>query len=323
MMSLSDKQGYDDQLLVRYLLGSLPNEEAEHLDELSIADDEFALRLNAVENDLVDAYARGDLSGETQDRFKSFYLSSMNRREKVRFAETLLGYENRTADAQIAPALSPFRSAPSEGPSQQSSRRRFFPLPPLVPQWTLAGLALVMLLAGGLLLMDNLRLRKQVTEAEAGRAALGEREQQMKTQLTEQRSASARTLKELEQAREPQVNLDQLRTISLFLLPATRGAGQIPTISVPTGTDLAVLLLALESDDFPAYRAELKDPANHHLIWRSGNLKSTSGGEYKAVSISFRADVLKPQNYLVELTGVPSRGAPEFISTYPFRAMLK
>jgi len=322
-MSSADKQGYDNQLLVRYLLGSLPDEEAERLDELSIANDEYAMRLNAAENDLVDAYVRGELSGETLERFKSFYLSSTKRREKVKFAETLLVFGDRTATAEIAPAISPSSSGPSQGPSQQPPRRKFFTTPLLIPQWAIAGLALVMLLAGGFLLIDNLRLRKQVTEAGAERAALDQRGQQLQGQLSEQRSANATTLKELEQVRESQVNLDELRTISLLLLPPTRGAGRIPTISVPPRTNLVVLLLALESDDFPAYRVELKDPATHHMIWHSGNLKTTLGGEHKAVSISFRASLLKPQNYIVELTGVPSRGAPEFISSYPFHAMLK
>jgi hypothetical protein len=49
----------DDEQLVRYLLGLLPDEEAERLDELSIADDELAWRLRAVEDDLVDAYVTG------------------------------------------------------------------------------------------------------------------------------------------------------------------------------------------------------------------------------------------------------------------------
>ena len=47
--------GYDDdQRLVRYLLGLLPDEAAEHLDELSILDHELAWRLRAAETDLVE-----------------------------------------------------------------------------------------------------------------------------------------------------------------------------------------------------------------------------------------------------------------------------
>jgi hypothetical protein len=78
-MSSSDRQVFDDQTLIQYLLGSLTEAETERLDELSLADDEFATRLKAVENDLVDAYAKGELSGETLQRFSSFYLASERR----------------------------------------------------------------------------------------------------------------------------------------------------------------------------------------------------------------------------------------------------
>src|SRR5260370_8307919 len=93
----SDKQIYDDRLLTRYLLGVLPAEEAERLNELSVADEEFAWRLNSFENDLVDAYVRGGLSGEDLQQFTAFYLSSPTRRHKVEFAEGLLALEHKTA----------------------------------------------------------------------------------------------------------------------------------------------------------------------------------------------------------------------------------
>src|SRR6185437_10437843 len=76
----------DDEQIVRYLLGALSEQETERLDQLSIADDEFASHLSAVENDLVDAYAKGELSGETLERFEAGYRRSSSRREKVRFA---------------------------------------------------------------------------------------------------------------------------------------------------------------------------------------------------------------------------------------------
>src|ERR1700723_4427444 len=97
MMFSSGKQVYDDQLLTRYLLGLLPEEETERLDELSIVGDDFACRLRDVENDLVDAYASGELSGETLARFQSSYLSSAEGRERVRFPEGLLARGSRAA----------------------------------------------------------------------------------------------------------------------------------------------------------------------------------------------------------------------------------
>src|SRR5215470_19533317 len=101
MMCSPKKQAYDDRLLTRYLLGALPEEEAERLDELCIVDDELATRLQALENDLVDAYVRDEVSGDDRGHFESFYLSSPKRRRKVEFAAALLELEKRPA---VAPA---------------------------------------------------------------------------------------------------------------------------------------------------------------------------------------------------------------------------
>ena len=92
----------DDQCIIPYLLGA-PDE---RLDELAVADDDFGARLAAAENDLVDAYVRGELSPESRERFESFYLTSEERREKVRFAEAFLLWSSAIpapADARRRP----------------------------------------------------------------------------------------------------------------------------------------------------------------------------------------------------------------------------
>jgi len=122
------KHSHDDQLVVAYLLGTAPHDETERLDELSIADNEFASRLVAAENDLVDAYVRGDLSGEMLQRFQSVYLASPKRRQKVAFAESLA---SRTGARE--PTFS--------GPNRRIAR---------FPQWALAAAACLAMIAGGL-----------------------------------------------------------------------------------------------------------------------------------------------------------------------------
>src|SRR5947209_4256309 len=84
---------YDDNALRQYLLDSLDADEKKELfDELSIADDEFAWQLEAVENDLIDAYLHGELSGDELARFRSQYLASPGQREKVTFAQAFQSF---------------------------------------------------------------------------------------------------------------------------------------------------------------------------------------------------------------------------------------
>jgi hypothetical protein len=86
------KQDHSQQDLIQYLLGSLPDSESERFDALSVSDAEFADELSAAENDLVDAYIQGGLSGETLARFEAHYLASPLRREKVEFARAFQTY---------------------------------------------------------------------------------------------------------------------------------------------------------------------------------------------------------------------------------------
>jgi hypothetical protein len=314
MMSLSNAHAPDDQLLVRYLVGSLPDDETERLDELSIADDEFAAHLRAVENDLVDAYVKGELAGDTLDRFNTHYLSSPATRDKVAFAEALVRYQRTAGKA-------PSRAARGRRGLTVSSR--------MVPQWGWAVAALIFLGATGYLLVENTRLRHQMIDAGAARAALEAREQELQRQVTEQRSANAQTARQLAQVREALAQRPDAaatkqpagRTViaSFVLLPPRRGAGDIPTLAIPPGTQAVTLQVNLESDDFPIYRVELKDPRTAQTIWRSANLRSARGDGARSLSITLDAGVLKPQTYTVDVTGVPARGAPESVGSYPFR----
>lgn len=320
-----DKQTYDDQVLIDYLLGSLPEAVGERLDELSVADDEFAWRLSAVENDLVDAYVRGELSGEILGRFETFYLSSPKRREKVTFAEAMRIRAGRitASPAQATPAISISGSRPKKELPRGVSPWRLFTVPRLALQWGFAGGALAMLFMASYLLLENAGLRRQTTEALGSHAALDQREQELQRQLSDQRAANLEMAKDLQRLRESQPNLDQLKTLSALLLPPTRGARRIPTVSVPPGTSLVVLLLALESDDFPAYRVELKDPATNQTVWHSASMEAATSGGNKIVSISFPASLLKQQHYILELSGVPSSGRAKLISGYPIRVVIR
>ncbi len=286
-----DKQTYDDLALTRYLLGTLSEEDREHFDELSVTDDEFAWRLRAVENDLVDAYVKGELAAENLDRFRSTYLSSAHGREKVDFAEAF----QRQAGAR-APAP-PKAVAGSDG-------RRIFNIAHLAHHWGLAA-AVLLLMAGAWLLWDNLRLRSQLTRERTQSAAIERRVRELESRRDQQSPPAA----------EP-------TTVSLALLAQVRSAGSIPSIALKSGTEL-VLQLELESDDFAEYQAFLKDPAADRIVWRSGPLKPVALGERKTVSATLPANLLHTQNYSVELNGIPAAAGPELVSTYAFRAVVR
>jgi hypothetical protein len=87
--------------LVRFLLGFLPDEETELLDEASIVDDHVAAELRVVESDLVDAYVRDALPDNLRRRFESFYLTSPSRRAKVMLARKFVGAIDRAVTPDL------------------------------------------------------------------------------------------------------------------------------------------------------------------------------------------------------------------------------
>ena len=323
-MASEEQQRFDDQVLIQYLLGGLSEEEAERLDELSVVDDAFAWQLSAVEDDLVDAYARGELSGHDMAQFKAFYLASPERLRKVEFAEALRSFDARSATS--AAGAAPATAAPSailqKDSSGSSSRHRLL-TPSLTLQWGFACGVLILVLGGIYLLHENVRLRKQMTGLEGSHAAADVREHELQQQLNDQRAASADMARQLDGLRGSQPNFDQLTIVATLLPPPTRGPGHIPTVTVPSGTSFVVLLLALETDDFPVYRVELKDPATNQTLWRSANLGASPAGANRAVSVSFPARLLRQQNYVLELSGVTATGPVEDIAAYPVRVVMR
>src|SRR6187399_1393694 len=146
-MPLTREPLRDDQL-IRHLLGSLPEDEAQRVEEESIVDDEVAARLQVAEDDLVDSYARGTLGGDRLARFESFYLASLLRRDKVAFAKRFVAAIDRASPAERE------TSTVAAGWRGVSA---WFP-------WTLAAAA-ALLLATGLLLARDVGLRRDMADA--------------------------------------------------------------------------------------------------------------------------------------------------------------
>ena len=76
---------------VRYLLGLSFPTEREHLEAEYFADDDAFQEMLTAEDDLIDAYARGELEGEERQRFEKRYGSSLNGRDRVQFARAFAG----------------------------------------------------------------------------------------------------------------------------------------------------------------------------------------------------------------------------------------
>jgi hypothetical protein len=325
-MSLSHEISHADDQFVRYLLGLLSEEEAERVDELSIADDEVAWRLRATENDLVDAYVRGTLNDTDRARFERVYLVTPKRRDKVRFATSLLAQIDPVAertDAATAPAPAP---ATVLGWPQ-----RLFAKP--AAGWALAAAATILLVLSAALLLQTARLRGDLGTLESERAAADRRAQDLQQQVESQRATVAESSRELDRLRaqlseasqrgntEPRGGSLLAGGVALLLTPQTRSSGVMPALALRPGADGVSFALLLESNDFPRYQVALKDPATNAILWRSERLPAGTLNQAPAVSVIVPARLLKAQHYALELSGVRAAGAADVVASYVVRVV--
>jgi hypothetical protein len=287
-----------DDHLVRYLLGALPADEAERLDERTFVDEELAERLRVVEDDLVDSYAAGTLTGERLQRFESFYLASPRRRSKAAFAKGLHGAIERSTRQP--------RPVPDTAPPVSRHMGRIL--------WWPCAAAAALVVATGVLLLQNITLRRELRDSARQVAVADQRATAASQQLSVEQKAAAAAKQALAEARTVQ----PLAAVALVLLPQTRGVTSVPILVVPTGTASVPLTLALEAAGGSSFEVALRDPATNRTIWRSPSLPPQRVRQTPMVPVSLPAALLKTQHYALDLFELRSGTRPEFVSSYAF-----
>src|SRR5262249_59684179 len=138
--------------------------------------------------DLVDADGRRELTGTALDQFRSNYLASPLRREKVKFAQAFQLHSERAASFEIndRTEMASCVTAKSGWPAWF---KRQMAIPPALQRGLALG-ALTLLMIGGWLAFDNVRLRRQLANEEAAKAERFRHEQDLQARLNNQRSAS-------------------------------------------------------------------------------------------------------------------------------------
>lgn len=293
---------FSDDQLVRYLLGGLPPDEADVLDERSVIDDEMAERLRVVEDELLDAYAAGTLAGERLRQFESFYLASPRRRNKAAFAKALRG------------AIKPSPSQPSESSnSPAQARQREFARWGWWPLATAAGL----IVALGALGIQNATLRRELRDAEQAVTVANQRSTTARQQLDAQQQRAAAAEPGSTEARSDA----PFGSVALVLPPQTRGVTVVPRVTIRSGTTAVRLDLALERTGGTSYNIALRDPATNRSVWRSPPVAARRVQQTPIVSVAVPASLLKAQHYAVDLYEIGSATAPEFVNSYAFEVV--
>jgi hypothetical protein len=210
----------DDELLRSYLLGELPEEEAERLEQRLLAEDDLFELSEAVEADLLAACDRGELTGEERERVLRRLAASPSGRERLALARALNTLAGRTRQ------VLPFR--------QRAAQRPAF-------RW--AALAAGVLVAAGLSWFV-------LKPSKGGESA---------PWIAHERPAPAGPVQALATATIPSTTPEPVKSVFQLALVSLRGSEATETLKVRAGT-LVELQISVEGmEDLKSFHLSVRN----------------------------------------------------------------
>ncbi len=324
----------DAETATRYLLGELPEAERERLERRLLEDGRASDLAAAAEDDLLDAWAAGELPRRRRLAFERRLRGSFGLRRRAAFARALARAARGTAAGGSGEA------APGRVVAWPGGRRGF-----AAPLASLAAAAAVLLAIGcGWLLWRGGRLADQVADLEreaaavaAERDALAARSGEFDRRLASERTAAADLEQRLAAQSEQLVELERLArerataspapvTASFVLSAALRSEIGARRLELPAAVERVRLTLDLGAEEeFGSYLAVLQGPSGRE-VWSRRGLAPAAGGAGTTVEIELPAALLAAGRHEALLYGEPGSGgepelAPELVGAFEFETV--
>jgi hypothetical protein len=321
----------NEELITRYLLGDLPEEEQTRLEDRAFSDRDYMRNIVAVESDLIDEYVRGGLSDSERLRFERRFLVSAERQRKVEFARALANVIPKAmAEDATRPAMA---SAPvSWRDTLIASLRGLNP----AFKYSMAVAALALVIGVSWVIAEAVRLRAQVAQLQAEQQTRRRQEEILRQQADGARARSEDLAAQLQRERERseelarQLERDQSRErstglsfiASVFLPPGLpRGAAERPKLIVPQAAGVARLQIGLErEDEYKSFRVEIRT-AQGQEVWTQDNLRPRQSRAGRVINLVIPGSALGTGEYELTLKGVIDNQNTEDVRYYYFDAL--
>jgi hypothetical protein len=282
-----------DDLMMRYLLGDVSDEEQNRLEEYYFVDDSVFAQLLAFEDELIDDYVRGELSVPQRKRFELYFVNSPERRQKLAFAESFTRYLSNAPPADRAKKRETWQQRITDLLSSSGATAR----------WAFAAVFAGILVGGAWLVRENWRLRVELRQMQAEQTDLRQREKRLSAQLDQltilERESTQST--EVTQSRPP-----SLPVVALTLFPgALRSNAEQKKLIIPPGPHVVHLQLDLESQSYESYLATL-ETAEGSRIWSKEGLKTMPESGRRTLVLELPSSLLGNKDYILKLRGIRS-----------------
>lgn len=316
----------NEALAKRYLLGLLSPEEVARFEQRYFADDSLFEEMETVEDQLVDAYVRGELNANDRNQFESALSNSKRLAERVQLGRVLAKRISIT-------------DLPRPIPVPEPSRWRAF-LASLFTDFrsfATAAMVLLLLLGGVLMTIAWFRSREELRRLNTQRAQL-EQQQQDLAQRVEQLQANANRLngevqsanaerdrlnQELRKTEEELANVRRQSgtsaVVAVTLFPGpSRGAGGEPDLTVPKKPATVRLNLALDNDQYPRYSVSIESP-DRRVVVAQRDLSAKGPASQRTIALQFPSTKLSAGEYAVTVSGLTPSGTYVPVFSYGLR----
>jgi hypothetical protein len=300
----------NEKLLVRYLLGDLPEEQRLQVETLFLGEDQYYERLLALEDELFYDYAQGKLSPGKREQFEARFLASERNSKRAMLASALVHKMSEAAPAETAePGL-----AVRERQFRWQSLKSHFRVQSTAVRFSMAALA-IMLIASIWLVVGTVRLQNEFNRFREERRA---QENRLQQQAQEERARademSLRLKREIDENAMLKAQAGQRQrlpsVISHVIAPSIvrdQAAG-MKRLQIPPGVTLLQLQLNLKAEvEYKSYQVILLtvDGAER---WSQGMLRAQRTDSGRAISVKLPSRLLAEGDYELRVKGYAADG---------------
>ncbi|HKX32995.1 MAG TPA: hypothetical protein VJ302_35265 [Blastocatellia bacterium] len=288
------------ELMTRYLLGSLSEAEQDRVEETFFTDPDFFNELMARRDDLIDSFARGELAAPENELFERRVRSSPALCQKVEFARALIVKLEAAASPRLEPVAIGMEPGSSTWPLSGFGSR--WPVRP-VGGWRWSLLAASLLISAGGLWLTIRRgdaprppVVDQVAIAPSPAAAPSD----SRAAAAPEKSPAPSSLPAA--APPPRRPARWAASIAGFLLAAgaSRADDGLRELELPARTITVRLQLEIDPDAPRHYRAVLRTPGGSPL-WARDQVSAVRQGRSRVVVCDVPAALLEERNYILRL----------------------
>jgi hypothetical protein len=337
-----------EQLMTRYLLGAATEEECLEVEERFLRDAEYLKQLRALECEIIDNYARGEMPASDRLSFERRALASPQGRQQVARARKLqaqldqIASEAHAESGQREPA--PLIAGPRESLWEKLRARLF--TPGAVLQYGMAAAALLLLFGGLWLWREESVSRSQIAKLNSERDSMRLREKNLLEQLAAQRGEGQQLISQLEiemrrldaerlrnakmqqdlrnlQDQHPAPPIPEGDFVELALASGIeRNSGDPRRLSIPTGVRMVKLQLELDpSVNHRSYRVELNTAGGAQVLVRGGLIAQRADwGRF--ITLTLPTSALQAGEYELILSGLTDERKSEVAGYYYFIASI-